>query len=63
MKQTEIEIVGRVFVVMSGKRKCLIGDGIFTPTQAANHAATLCYPNGKDSEHDEGTLNPSRPSC
>jgi hypothetical protein len=49
--------VGKGFVVVSGRRKCLICDGIFTPTQAANHATTLCYPSGKDSEQDGGTLD------
>ena len=44
MEQKQIEVVGKVLVVVGGKRKCLICDGIFTPTQAANHARTPCYP-------------------
>jgi hypothetical protein len=32
-----IEIVGKVFIAVGGKRKCLICGAIFTPTQA--HAA------------------------
>lgn len=35
--KSQIEIVGKV-VAVGGKRKCLICGGIFTPTQAANHA-------------------------
>ncbi len=44
MEQKQIEVVGKVFVVVGGKRRCLICDGMFTPTQAANHAAIPCYP-------------------
>lgn len=42
MRQTQIEIVGKVIVVVGGKRKCLICDGVFTPTQAAEHATAPC---------------------
>ena len=38
---SQIEI-GKVFVVVGGKRKCLICDGVFTPTQAAEHATAPC---------------------
>jgi hypothetical protein len=40
MRQTQIEIVDKVFVVVRGKRKCLICDCIFAPKQAENHART-----------------------
>lgn len=40
MERTGIEIVGKVFVVVGTERKCFICDGIFIPTQAANHATT-----------------------
>ena len=43
-KQQQIEMIGKVFVVTCGMRRCLICDGVFTPTQAANHATTFCYP-------------------
>jgi hypothetical protein len=36
--------VGKVFVVVAGKRRCVTCNGMFTPTQAANHGATSCYP-------------------
>ena len=39
----------------------LICDGIFMPTQAASHAATLCFPTRTDSEPNEGTLHPCSP--
>ena len=42
MEQIQIEIVGKVFVVVEGKRKCLICDGVFTPRQAAQHAKSPC---------------------
>lgn len=54
MKQSQIEKVGKIFVVVGGMRRCLICDGMFTPTQAANHAATTCFPTSADSEQDEG---------
>ena len=57
-KQQQIEMIGKVFVVTCGIRRCLICDGMFTPMQAANHALTICYPTSADSEPDEGTLDP-----
>jgi hypothetical protein len=54
MKQTQIEIVGKVFVVVGGKRKCLICEGMFSPRQAANHAMTICFPTSMKSEQHEG---------
>lgn len=42
MRQTQIEIVGKVIVVVGGKRKCLICDGVFAPTQTAEHATAPC---------------------
>lgn len=44
MKQMPIEIVGKVFVVVRDGRRCVICDGVFTPTQAASHAIEQCYP-------------------
>jgi hypothetical protein len=44
MKKTQIEVIGKVFTVVGGKRKCLICDGMFTARQAANHTTTPCYP-------------------
>jgi hypothetical protein len=38
----KVEVVGKVFVVVGGKRKCLICDGAFAPTQAAEHATAPC---------------------
>lgn len=55
-KQQQIEMIGKVFVVTCGMRRCLICACVFTPTQAANHALTICYPTSADSERDEGTL-------
>ena len=54
MEHNQIEFAGKVFVVVSGKRKCLICDGVFTPTQAVNHAVTICFPTSTDSEQGEG---------
>ena len=61
MGQNQIEVVGKVFVVVGDKRKCLICDGMFTPKQAANHAATVCFPSSTDGEQGEGTLDPCSP--
>jgi hypothetical protein len=58
MKQTQTESVGKVFVVVGDGRRCLICEGAFTASQAADHAATQCYPRTKESEPDEGTLDP-----
>ena len=52
MKQIEIEMVGKVFVVVGGNRKCLICDGLFTVKQASNHAPAPCYPR-TESSHDQ----------
>jgi hypothetical protein len=40
-KQQQIEMIGKVFVVTCGIRRCLICDPVFTPTKAANHATNL----------------------
>ena len=58
MEQKQIEVLSKVFTVVGGKRKCLICDGMFSPTQAANHAATICLPPSTDSGQGEGTLDP-----
>jgi hypothetical protein len=59
MEQKQIEVVGKVFVVVGGKRRCLICDGMFTPTQAANHATAPCYPllENVRSVHVEGMVD------
>lgn len=44
MEQKEIEVVGKVFVVVGGKRQCLVCDGLFTRQGAAVHATSLCHP-------------------
>jgi hypothetical protein len=53
MEQHQIESVGKVFEVVGGKRRCLVCEGMFTPTQAANHATTICYPTSPNAEQDE----------
>ena len=58
MEQHQIEVVGKVFLVVGDTRKCLVCEGVFTPTQAANHAATICYPNNPDAEQDERKSDP-----
>jgi hypothetical protein len=60
-KQQQIEMIGKVFVVTCGIRRCLICDRVFTPTKAANHAMNLCYPLSAGSEQDEDTLDPCSP--
>lgn len=58
MNQTQIEVAGKVFIVVGGrKRKCLVCDGILTPKQAANHAKTRCYPSRTDSEADAAPVS------
>ena len=42
MKRTQIEIVGKVFVVVGGKRKCLVCDELFPPEEASAHATAPC---------------------
>ena len=49
MEQSQIEIVGKVFLVVGSMRRCLICDGVFTPTQASEHATTPCSPHTKKS--------------
>jgi len=57
----KIEVVGKVFVVVGGKRKCLICDDVFTPTQAANHATTMCLPAYHNDAYNSQTLQGWRP--
>jgi hypothetical protein len=57
MNQTQIETVGKVFVVVRGMRQCLICESMFTPQQAAEHATAPCSPKS-DSPPD-----PSRAVC
>jgi len=61
MRQDQVEVVGKVFEVVGEKRRCLICDGVFTPKQAAKHAATVCYPTSADSQRNDGTLDPCSP--
>jgi hypothetical protein len=42
MEQQQIEVVGKVFEVIGEKRRCLVCEGTFTPTQAAAHALIPC---------------------
>jgi len=59
MNQSQTETVGKVFlVVFGGRRKCLVCYGIFTPTQAAKHATTVCHPQTGESEQDRDTTDP-----
>ena len=48
-KQQQIEMIGKVFVVTCGIRRCLICDRVFTPKEAAEYATTVCYPSSEDS--------------
>jgi hypothetical protein len=55
------EVVGKIFVALSqDMRQCLICDRVFTTQGAADHSATPCYPQIKESEQDEGTLDRDR---
>jgi hypothetical protein len=50
--------IGKIFVALSqDMRQCLICDGVFPTQGAADHSATLCYPQIKESEQDESTLD------
>ncbi|MGB6734147.1 MAG: hypothetical protein WBE55_00100 [Candidatus Sulfotelmatobacter sp.] len=52
------EVVGKIFVALSqDMRQCLICDGVFPAQGAADHSATPCYPQIKESEQDESTLD------
>ena len=53
MNKSQIEIVGKVFVVVRGMRRCLICENVFTPTEAAEHAATPCYPSSAEPKQDK----------
>jgi hypothetical protein len=50
MRQTQIETVGKVFIVTCGTRRCLICDRVFTPMQAAEHSSTICVPATTEAE-------------
>jgi hypothetical protein len=54
MNKTQIEVVGKVFVVVGDNRKCLICEGMFTPAQAANHATVPCHPTATHLRHTCG---------
>jgi hypothetical protein len=52
----------KVFRVLNENlRLCLICDEVFTRQGAAEHAHVACYPRTKESEEDEGTLDPCSP--
>jgi hypothetical protein len=54
--------IGKVFRVLNENlRLCLICDDVFTRKGAAEHAQLACYPRTKESEEDEGTLDPCSP--
>jgi hypothetical protein len=42
-------MIGKVFVVTCGMRRCLICDGVFTPKEAAEHAKVPCCPTSDSS--------------
>lgn len=48
MEKKQTKVVGKVFVVVGDKRKCVVCDRVFTTTQAANHATTLCCPSSEE---------------
>lgn len=51
--------IGKVFCAFKKHlRLCLICEEVFTMQGAAVHATTQCYPRTKESEPDEGTLDP-----
>lgn len=53
MKKTEMEVTGKVFVVVEGKRRCLICRRVFTRPAAAEHAVTICAPTSTKSDSNE----------
>ena len=54
--------IGKVFCAFKKHlRLCLICDEAFTARGAAEHASVACYPRTKESEDDEGTLDPCSP--
>jgi hypothetical protein len=55
MTDTQIEIVGKVFVVVRGMRRCLICNSLFTRKGAGEHAGIACFPNqlGSETRADE----------
>ena len=59
MKDAETEIVGKVFLIVRGGRKCLICDGVFTAREAAEHAEIVCYPGMRTCSSPD----PSRAVC
>ena len=44
MNQSRTEVVGKLFVVVNGMRRCLICDRVFTREAAAEHAGITCFP-------------------
>jgi hypothetical protein len=55
--------IGKVFCAFKKHlRLCLICEEVFTMQGSAAHATTQCYPHTKESEPDDGTLDPCSPS-
>jgi len=44
MKQTLTEVVGKIFVVVQGGRRCLICEQVFSREEASEHALVSCVP-------------------
>lgn len=61
MKNSEQEYVGKVFVVVRRMRRCLICDGLFTRTKAAEHALIACSPPTKESKQYAAYTDPCSP--
>lgn len=62
MNKCQIETVGKVFIVVRGMRRCLICERVFTPSEAADHATTPCYPPMKESGQRAAYTDPCSPS-
>lgn len=60
MNGKQDEAVGKVFVVVGGKRRCLICERIFTPTEAAAHAVAVCRPSAGDCGLDRESCGEER---
>ncbi len=60
MKQSQIENVGKIFVVVGGMRRSLICDGVFTPHKLPIMRDHV-FSDQHGSEQDEGTLDPCSP--
>jgi hypothetical protein len=61
MNSTDSEQVGKVFVVVGSMRRCLICERVFTPPQAAEHAATPCHPSTEHHIFCDSVVSSSTP--